>query len=144
MKAKQTYFCWWHEWTTVYTVVTSSAQHHSSYRRSYFETFWFTHHLFIVFFACLVVHGTGWVPYSRIFLLAILLLIWSISSFFFLFCLNFGFIWIIFRNLLRYQTNMNEHDPEICKDLKLWENRTHPCYLIRPQFATSAAMVSAN
>ncbi|XP_015752419.1 PREDICTED: cytochrome b-245 heavy chain-like [Acropora digitifera] len=71
-------------------------------RRSYFETFWFTHHLFIVFFACLVVHGTG--------------------------------------NLLRYQTNMNEHDPEICKDLKLWENHTHPCYLIRPQFATSAAM----
>ncbi|XP_074627310.1 NADPH oxidase 2-like isoform X1 [Acropora palmata] len=71
-------------------------------RRSYFETFWFTHHLFLVFFACLVVHGTG--------------------------------------NLLRYQTNMNEHDPEICKDLKLWENYTHPCYLIRPQFAAPAAM----
>ena len=28
-------------------------------RRSYFETFWFTHHLFVVFFAGLVVHGTG-------------------------------------------------------------------------------------
>uniref|UniRef100_A0A674BIG7 NADPH oxidase 1 n=1 Tax=Salmo trutta TaxID=8032 RepID=A0A674BIG7_SALTR len=27
-------------------------------RRSYFEVFWFTHHLFIVFFAGLVIHGT--------------------------------------------------------------------------------------
>ncbi|WP_459806240.1 ferric reductase-like transmembrane domain-containing protein, partial [Herbidospora sp. RD11066] len=25
-------------------------------RRSYFETFWFTHHLFVIFFGCLVVH----------------------------------------------------------------------------------------
>uniref|UniRef100_A0A4W5PH26 NADPH oxidase 1 n=1 Tax=Hucho hucho TaxID=62062 RepID=A0A4W5PH26_9TELE len=28
-------------------------------RRSYFEVFWFTHHLFIVFFAGLVIHGAG-------------------------------------------------------------------------------------
>ncbi|XP_010901663.1 NADPH oxidase 1 [Esox lucius] len=28
-------------------------------RRSYFEVFWFTHHLFIVFFAGLVFHGAG-------------------------------------------------------------------------------------
>ncbi|XP_052374208.1 cytochrome b-245 heavy chain-like [Oncorhynchus keta] len=28
-------------------------------RRSYFEFFWFTHHLFIVFFAGLVIHGAG-------------------------------------------------------------------------------------
>jgi predicted ferric reductase len=26
-------------------------------RRSYYEIFWFTHHLFIVFFVCLMVHG---------------------------------------------------------------------------------------
>ena len=28
-------------------------------RRSYFEVFWFTHHLFIVFFIGLVLHGIG-------------------------------------------------------------------------------------
>uniref|UniRef100_A0A6Q2XHZ8 FAD-binding FR-type domain-containing protein n=1 Tax=Esox lucius TaxID=8010 RepID=A0A6Q2XHZ8_ESOLU len=33
-------------------------------RRSYFEVFWFTHHLFIVFFAGLVFHGAGCVPIS--------------------------------------------------------------------------------
>ncbi|KAJ7363461.1 hypothetical protein OS493_009615 [Desmophyllum pertusum] len=30
-------------------------------RRSFFETFWFTHHLFVVFFGCLVVHGVCYV-----------------------------------------------------------------------------------
>lgn len=71
-------------------------------RRSYFEIFWFTHHLFVVFFACLVIHGTG--------------------------------------GLLHYQTNVDEHDPEICMDVKLWENHAHPCYLIRPQFTAPGAM----
>lgn len=28
-------------------------------RRSYFEVFWYTHHLFIIFFAGLVFHGAG-------------------------------------------------------------------------------------
>ncbi|XP_070567414.1 cytochrome b-245 heavy chain-like isoform X2 [Ptychodera flava] len=35
-------------------LVTSSTE---TIRRSYFEVFWFTHHLFIVFFACLLFHG---------------------------------------------------------------------------------------
>ena len=30
-------------------------------RRSYFEVFWFTHHLFVIFYACLVTHGLGYV-----------------------------------------------------------------------------------
>ena len=34
-------------------------------RRSYFEVFWFTHHLFVIFYACLVTHGLGYVT-SRV------------------------------------------------------------------------------
>lgn len=28
-------------------------------RRSYYEVFWFTHHLFVIFFIGLVLHGIG-------------------------------------------------------------------------------------
>jgi len=37
-------------------IITSSME---VIRRSYFEVFWFTHHLFIVFFIGLVLHGVG-------------------------------------------------------------------------------------
>ncbi|XP_060688661.1 cytochrome b-245 heavy chain-like [Hemiscyllium ocellatum] len=37
-------------------MVTSSTD---TIRRSYFEVFWFTHHLFVIFFAGLVIHGIG-------------------------------------------------------------------------------------
>lgn len=37
-------------------IVTSSME---VIRRSYFEVFWYTHHLFIIFFAGLVFHGAG-------------------------------------------------------------------------------------
>ncbi|XP_060767712.1 cytochrome b-245 heavy chain [Neoarius graeffei] len=37
-------------------IITSSME---VIRRSYFEVFWFTHHLFIIFFIGLVVHGVG-------------------------------------------------------------------------------------
>nr|XP_033805109.1 cytochrome b-245 heavy chain isoform X2 [Geotrypetes seraphini] len=37
-------------------IITSSTE---TIRRSYFEVFWFTHHLFIVFFIGLVIHGVG-------------------------------------------------------------------------------------
>lgn len=40
----------------LFLMVTSSTEF---IRRSYFEVFWFTHHLFIVFFAFLVFHGYG-------------------------------------------------------------------------------------
>lgn len=39
-------------------IITSSME---VIRRSYFEVFWYTHHLFIIFFAGLVFHGAGWV-----------------------------------------------------------------------------------
>lgn len=71
-------------------------------RRSYFETFWFTHHLFVVFFGCLVVHGTG--------------------------------------DLLRFQTNMDEHDPEICDNVNYWKNHSTSCYKFRPQLKAPGAM----
>uniref|UniRef100_A0A8C9VEE2 NADPH oxidase 1 n=1 Tax=Scleropages formosus TaxID=113540 RepID=A0A8C9VEE2_SCLFO len=35
-------------------------------RRCYFEVFWYTHHLFIIFFAGLVFHGAGWVTLAEI------------------------------------------------------------------------------
>ncbi|XP_034279689.1 cytochrome b-245 heavy chain [Pantherophis guttatus] len=37
-------------------IITSSTK---TIRRSYFEVFWFTHHLFVIFFAGLVIHGFG-------------------------------------------------------------------------------------
>ncbi|XP_007889497.1 NADPH oxidase 1 [Callorhinchus milii] len=37
-------------------IITSSTD---TIRRSYFEVFWFTHHLFVIFFAGLVIHGIG-------------------------------------------------------------------------------------
>ncbi|KAG8452031.1 hypothetical protein GDO86_004000 [Hymenochirus boettgeri] len=37
-------------------IITSSTK---TIRRSYFEVFWFTHHLFVVFFIGLVIHGAG-------------------------------------------------------------------------------------
>ncbi|XP_065056844.1 cytochrome b-245 heavy chain-like [Rhopilema esculentum] len=47
-------------------------------RRSYFEVFWFTHHLFIVFFIGLIIHGV--------------------------------------QGIIHSQTNIEDHDPEVCKD----------------------------
>lgn len=37
-------------------IITSSME---VIRRSYFEVFWYTHHLFVIFFAGLVIHGIG-------------------------------------------------------------------------------------
>lgn len=37
-------------------IITSSME---VIRRSYFEVFWYVHHLFIIFFAGLVFHGAG-------------------------------------------------------------------------------------
>lgn len=39
-------------------IITSSTK---TIRRSYFEVFWYTHHLFVIFFIGLVIHGAGWV-----------------------------------------------------------------------------------
>ncbi|XP_029296857.1 NADPH oxidase 1 [Cottoperca gobio] len=39
-------------------IITSSMEF---IRRSYFEVFWYTHHLFVVFFAGLVIHGAGFI-----------------------------------------------------------------------------------
>ncbi|KAK3608414.1 hypothetical protein CHS0354_035417 [Potamilus streckersoni] len=47
-------------------------------RRSYFEVFWFTHHLFVVFFIGASIHGLG--------------------------------------EIVRYQTNIDVHNPHVCKD----------------------------
>ena len=40
----------------------------SFFRRSYFEVFWFTHHLFVVFFIGMLFHGFGWVDTKGIIL----------------------------------------------------------------------------
>lgn len=37
-------------------IITSSTK---TIRRSYFEVFWYTHHLFVIFFIGLVIHGAG-------------------------------------------------------------------------------------
>ncbi|CAL8305816.1 unnamed protein product [Arctogadus glacialis] len=43
-------------------IITSSME---VIRRSYFEVFWYTHHLFVIFFICLVIHGAGRIVRSQ-------------------------------------------------------------------------------
>ncbi|EDO38325.1 predicted protein [Nematostella vectensis] len=72
-------------------------------RRSYFEVFWYSHHLFIIFFAGLVAHGCG--------------------------------------EILRYQTNMDKHDPDVCRkqeNLATWGVKD-PCRVL-PEFEAAGAM----
>ena len=49
---------------------------------------------------------------------------------------------LLIRDLLRYQTNMDEHDPEICDDVNLWRNKSTNCYKIRPELTAPGAMVN--
>ncbi|XP_068439608.1 NADPH oxidase 1 [Clinocottus analis] len=44
-------------------IITSSME---VIRRSYFEVFWYTHHLFIIFFAGLVIHGAGYIVRKQV------------------------------------------------------------------------------
>lgn len=46
------------------------------------------------------------------------------------------------RDLLRYQTNMDDHDPEKCDDVNLWRNKTSKCYTHRPELTAPGAMVN--
>lgn len=49
------------------------------------------------------------------------------------------------RDLLRYQTNMDKHDPDEClKDVELWNNRTSRCNTVKPEFKAPGAMVGRN
>ncbi|CAI9738164.1 cytochrome b-245 heavy chain-like [Octopus vulgaris] len=69
-------------------------------RRSYFEVFWITHHLYIIYFIGLIVHG--------------------------------------FQGVVRKQSNIDEHDPELCATLyNDWGNKD-PC-LAYPKFSSSPA-----
>jgi NADPH oxidase len=69
-------------------------------RRSFYEIFWFTHHLFIVFFVCLMLHG--------------------------------------FQGLIKFQTNVDEHNPDVCAKLYKEWGVNEPC-LIYPRFQGSKA-----
>ncbi|XP_054453069.1 NADPH oxidase 1 [Anoplopoma fimbria] len=44
-------------------IITSSME---VIRRSYFEVFWYTHHLFVIFFAGLVFHGAGFIVRKQV------------------------------------------------------------------------------
>ncbi|XP_077976843.1 NADPH oxidase 2-like [Glandiceps talaboti] len=74
-------------------MVTSSTE---TIRRSYFEVFWFTHHLFVVFFAFLLVHGI--------------------------------------EGIVRYQTNVDEHNPKECHDKEWGPDKECP----DPEFSGSS------
>lgn len=65
-------------------------------RRFYFEVFWFTHHLFVIFFIGLILHG--------------------------------------FQGVVRYQTNINEHDPNVCH-AKFEKWGKDPDCLVYPHFS---------
>ncbi|CAF5078228.1 unnamed protein product [Rotaria magnacalcarata] len=69
-------------------------------RRSFYEIFWFAHHLFIIFFICLITHGL--------------------------------------QRIIKSQTNVNEHNPEICASLYLEWGVNEQC-LIYPRFSGAEA-----
>lgn len=69
-------------------------------RRSYFEVFWFTHHLFVIFFIGLIVHGL--------------------------------------QGVVRHQTNVNEHDPDLCYE-KFEKWGKDPDCLVYPSFGGTPA-----
>jgi NADPH oxidase len=69
-------------------------------RRSFYEIFWFTHHVFVIFFICLIIHGL--------------------------------------QGLVKSQTNLNEHNPDICAPLYRQWGIDQQC-LIYPRFAGSQA-----
>ncbi|CAF0816413.1 unnamed protein product [Adineta ricciae] len=69
-------------------------------RRSFYEIFWFAHHLFVVFFICLILHGL--------------------------------------QGLIRAQTNVDQHNPNICASLyREWG--VNPQCLVYPTFTGSQA-----
>lgn len=51
-----------------------------------------------------------------------------------------------FRDLLRYQTNMDDHNPEDClKDVELWNiDSNSTCNTVKPMFKAPGAMVGRN
>ncbi|CAF0876312.1 unnamed protein product [Adineta steineri] len=69
-------------------------------RRSFYEIFWFAHHLFIIFFICIIIHG--------------------------------------FQGLIKSQTNLNQHNPDICASLYREWGINQQC-LIYPRFTGSSA-----
>ncbi|UJR14488.1 hypothetical protein I4U23_001484 [Adineta vaga] len=69
-------------------------------RRSFYEIFWFVHHLFIIFFICLIIHGL--------------------------------------QGLVKSQTNLNEHNPDICASIYREWGINQQC-LIYPRFSGSQA-----
>ena len=69
-------------------------------RRSFYEIFWFTHHVFIVFFICLIIHGL--------------------------------------QGIVRSQTNLNEHQPDVCVSLYRHWGDDEKC-LVYPRFTGSNA-----
>lgn len=59
-------------------------------RRSYFEVFWYSHHLFVIFYIGLILHGI--------------------------------------EGIVRFQSNVEDHDPEVCsKNLTAWEDIESQC-----------------
>jgi NADPH oxidase len=67
-------------------------------RRSFYEIFWFIHHLFIVFFICLILHGL--------------------------------------QGLIKSQTNIQEHNPDVCAPLYRDWGTIEQCR-INPRFSGS-------
>lgn len=67
-------------------------------RRSYYEVFWFTHHLFVIFYIGLICHGLS--------------------------------------GLLRYQDNVEQHDPVKCSNQTAWSKKVCP---IPPYFTKNTA-----
>ncbi|XP_033111646.1 cytochrome b-245 heavy chain-like isoform X2 [Anneissia japonica] len=68
-------------WTGIFITMALLLMYTSStefIRRYYFETFWFTHHLFIIYYGFLIAHGA--------------------------------------EGIVRYQTNVEEHNPKKCAD----------------------------
>ena len=107
-------------------------------RRSYFEVFWFTHHLFVVFFIGLLFHGFGYV-FFQIFTFTFYSLTKRFVSKNRTFTINQNYVFLIFRELLRSQNNLSEHDPNKCSQGDNYD--TLPECQIKPKFSAAGPKV---
>ncbi len=106
------------------------------HRRSYFEVFWYTHHLFVIFFIGCIFHAFGWVP--PCFSLNLIRNKTTVKS---LKTLPNTYNLVLHcRGMVRSQSNIVQHKPEDCKDLYAQWNNTTTCPT--PTFAPGEPMVS--
>uniref|UniRef100_H3C1W5 NADPH oxidase 1 n=1 Tax=Tetraodon nigroviridis TaxID=99883 RepID=H3C1W5_TETNG len=106
-------------------IITSSME---VIRRSYFEVFWYTHHLFIIFFAGLVFHGAGAATKNSI-SLSLQTWMWVIAPMFLYVCERL-IRFVRYMQTVRYRRVRSIRRPSLPSGAPRSERNLHPLRLI--------------